>query len=173
MTLAELNALPESEAREAFTRCCGASTWVAQMVAARPFASPAQVLGVARERWEALGPPDWREAFAHHPRIGDLESLQKKYASSADLASREQAAVAKATRAVLEALAEGNGAYERRFGYIFIVFATGKSAEEMLELLETRLGNDPKTEIGIAASEQWKIMRLRLEQMLDSKVRGS
>jgi 2-oxo-4-hydroxy-4-carboxy-5-ureidoimidazoline decarboxylase len=173
MTPAELNALPENGAREAFARCCGASAWVSQMVSARPFASAAQVLDVARERWESLGPPDRREAFAHHPRIGDLESLQRKYAASADLASREQAGVSKATRAVLEALAEGNRAYEQRFGYIFIVFASGKSAEEMLELLKNRLGNEPAAEIGIAGKEQWKIMRLRLEQLLDSTVRGS
>jgi 2-oxo-4-hydroxy-4-carboxy-5-ureidoimidazoline decarboxylase len=167
MTLAELNALPEAEAGEAFARCCGAGAWVSHMVARRPFASPAQVVETARERWESLAPAEWREAFAHHPRIGDLESLQRKYAATADLAAREQAAVSKTTRAVLEALAEGNRAYEQRFGYIFIVFASGKSAEEMLERLKDRLGNEPATEIGIAAGEQWKIMHLRLTQMLE------
>jgi len=166
MTLAELNALPVADARDAFTRCCGASAWVEAMTVRRPFASAGQLLEGARERWEARARDDWHEAFAHHPKIGDLASLQRKYAATADLASREQAAVTRATRVVLEALAEGNRAYEQRFGYIFIVFATGKRAEEMLALLRDRLGNDPGVEIGIAAHEQWKIMRLRLDTML-------
>ena len=168
MTLEELNALPATAARDAFTRCCGASAWVGAMMARRPFASADGMIGIAREQWQALGPDDWREAFAHHPQIGDLASLQAKVASTADLASREQASVSKATRAVLEALAEGNRAYQQRFGYIFIVFASGKGAEEMLELLKDRLGNEPVTEIGIAAGEQWKIMRRRLDQMLEA-----
>lgn len=167
MTLAELNALPAHAAREAFARCCGASAWVERMMARRPFASVDRALETAREEWQGLTPADWRAAFAHHPRIGDLESLQRKYATTADLAAREQAAVSKTTRAVLEALAEGNRAYEQRFGYIFIVFATGKSAEDMLELLKNRLGNEPSAEIGIAAGEQWKIMERRLRQVLE------
>lgn len=166
MTLEELNALPADQARDAFARCCGASAWVERMVARRPFRSVRHLLGIAHEFWNALGADDWREAFAHHPRIGDLASLQRKYASTADFASREQAAVARATRVVLQALAEGNRAYQERFGYIFIVFASGKSAEGMLALLRDRLGNDPQIEFGIAAHEQWKIMRLRLDTML-------
>lgn len=166
MTLEELNALPAEEARAALERCCGARAWVERMVARRPFLSVRHALGVAHGLWNELGPADWREAFAHHPRIGDLASLQRRYAATADLASREQASVARASRVVLEALAEGNRAYEERFGYIFIVFASGRSAEEMLELLSARLGNDPEVEIGIAANEQWKITRLRLDTML-------
>jgi 2-oxo-4-hydroxy-4-carboxy-5-ureidoimidazoline decarboxylase len=166
MTLDELNALPEAEAHEAFARCCGASRWVGQMVARRPFVGVQSVLGIAFGFWMGLGPEDWREAFTHHPRIGDLESLKRRFASTADLASREQSAVAAASRVVLEALAEGNRAYEERFGYIFIVFASGRSAEEMLALLKDRLGNDPEAELRIAAKEQWKIMRLRLDTML-------
>jgi len=167
MTLDELNALPAADARDAFTRCCGASAWVEAMMARRPFASAGHLREAAREQWEALTRDDWREAFAHHPKIGDLASLERKYAATADLAAREQSAVTRATRVVLEALAEGNRAYQQRFGYIFIVCASGKSAEEMLEALKDRLGNEPATEIGIAASEQWKIMQRRLDQMLE------
>jgi len=166
MTLDELNALPAAEAREAFARCCGATRWVEQMVARRPFAGVQDLLGIAHGFWMGLGPEDWREAFSHHPRIGDLESLKRRHASTADLASREQAAVAAASRVVLEALAEGNRAYEERFGYIFIVFASGQTADEMLALLKDRLGNDPVDELLVAAKEQWKIMRLRLDSML-------
>ncbi len=166
MTLGELNALPEAEAREAFARCCGAMRWVEKMVARRPFVGVQSLLGIAFEFWMGLGPDDWREAFTHHPRIGDLESVKRRFASTADLASREQAAVGAASRVVLEALAEGNRAYEERFGYIFIVFASGRTADEMLALLKDRLGNDPDTELRIAAKEHWKIMRLRLDTML-------
>lgn len=166
MTLDELNALPEAEARQAFARCCGASRWIEQMVARRPFVGVQSLLGIAFGFWMGLGPDGWREAFTHHPRIGDLDSLRRRFSSTADLASREQSAVAAASRVVLEALAEGNRAYEERFGYIFIVFASGRSADEMLAMLKDRLGNDPEAELKIAAKEQWKIMRLRLDTML-------
>jgi 2-oxo-4-hydroxy-4-carboxy-5-ureidoimidazoline decarboxylase len=166
MTIEDLNALPAADAREALARCCGASEWVERMVGRRPFVNLNHLLGIAHAFWMGLGHDGWREAFTHHPRIGDLESLRRRFASTADLASREQAAVAGVSRAVLEALAEGNRAYEERFGYIFIVFASGRSADEMLALLNGRLGNDPETEWVIAAKEQWKIMRLRLDTML-------
>ncbi len=166
MTLDDLNALPAGESREALARCCGASAWIERMVARRPFLNLNHLLGIAQAFWMGLGPDDWREAFSHHPRIGDLESLRRHFGSTADLASREQAGVAAASRVVLEALAEGNRAYEERFGYIFIVFASGWTADEMLALLKSRLGNDPDSELGIAAKEQWKIMRLRLDKML-------
>ena len=166
MTFDELNALPAGEARDALARCCGSPAWVERMVARRPFVNLSHLLGIAHAFWLGLGPDDWRAAFSHHPRIGDLESLRRRFASTADLASREQAAVATASRVVLEALAEGNRAYEERFGYIFFVFASGWPADEMLALLKSRLGNDPDAELGIAAKEQWKIMRLRLDKML-------
>ena len=166
MTLEELNALAEPDARVAFERCCGAGAWVTRMTARRPYRAVNHLLGIAHTYWMQLGPDDWREAFAHHPRIGDLLSLQRRFGATADLARREQASVAAASRVVLQALADGNRAYEERFGYIFIVFATGRSAEEMLALLRDRLGNDPETELKVAAKEQWKIMRLRLDTML-------
>ena len=136
------------------------------MVARRPFVNLNHLLGIAHPFWMGLGPGDWREAFAHHPRIGDLESPRRRFAATADLAEREQAAVAAASRATLEALAEGNRAYEERFGYIFIVFASGRSADEMLDLLRQRLEHEPETELKTAAMEQWKIMRLRLDTLL-------
>jgi len=166
VTLDQLNALPAKEARDALARCCGSSVWVERMLARRPFVNLDHLLGIAHAFWMGLGPDGWREAFGHHPRIGDLESLRRRFADTADLASREQAAVAAASRAVLEALAEGNRAYEERFGYIFIVLASGRPADEMLALLEERLGNGPEVELTIAAKEQWKIMRLRLDSML-------
>ena len=166
MTIAELNALPTAAAAEALTRCCGSAAWVERMAARRPFVNLNHLLGIAHAFWMGLPPDDWREAFRHHPKIGDLASLQRRFAGSADLAAREQAAVSAASRVVLEALAEGNRAYEERFGYIFIVFASGRTADEMLALLKARLGNEPDEELKVAAKEQWKIMRLRLDKML-------
>jgi 2-oxo-4-hydroxy-4-carboxy-5-ureidoimidazoline decarboxylase len=108
------------------------------------------------------------EAFLHHPKIGSLDALAAKFANTAQWASGEQASVQSASKAVLQALADGNTAYEQKFGYIFIVCATGKSAEEMLALLQARLPNPPKTEIGIAMAEQMKITLIRLEKLLNA-----
>lgn len=133
------------------------------MLARRPFNNADEAIAAAREEWFALSPAEWQEAFAHHPRIGDVESLRKKYAAAvAALSTREQASVTAATPETLEALVEGNRAYEARFGFIFIVCATGKSADEMLGLLRARLPNDPDVEIRIAAEEHMKICELRL-----------
>jgi 2-oxo-4-hydroxy-4-carboxy-5-ureidoimidazoline decarboxylase len=158
-----LNALPQAEARSAFLRCCGSTRWADAMTAGRPFATAAELSAAANEVWTRLDRADWLEAFAAHPRIGDLEALRKKY--SGDWCAGEQGGVAGADETVLRGLAEGNRRYEERFGYIFIVCATGKPAAEMLALLTARLANDPETELRIAAAEQAKITRLRLEKL--------
>ena len=120
------------------------------------------MLTAAREEWFALSPDDWVEAFSHHPRIGDRDALRRKFAATRALSEREQSGVGGASEEVLAALLEGNREYEARFGYIFIVCATGKTAAEMLALLRARLENDPQTEIRIAAEEHAKICDLRL-----------
>src|SRR5262249_25549324 len=109
---------------------------------------------------------DVLEAFEHHPRIGaDLAALREKFGSTATLAASEQASVARASEATLVALRDANVRYEAKFGHIFIVCATGKSADERLAILRSRLDNDPETELRIAAGEQAKITRLRLEKL--------
>jgi 2-oxo-4-hydroxy-4-carboxy-5-ureidoimidazoline decarboxylase len=133
------------------------------MLLRRPFGGVPALLTAAREEWFALAPDDWRDAFAHHPKIGDLGALRARFAATAALAEREQAGVAGAPDAILEALAEGNRAYEQRFGFIFIVCAAGRSAGEMLDMLRARLRNDPRTELLIAAEEQAQITARRLE----------
>jgi 2-oxo-4-hydroxy-4-carboxy-5-ureidoimidazoline decarboxylase len=150
------------DAREQLRICCGSSQWIEQMLAARPFGSRTAALSAARTIWFGLPPDEWREAFAHHPRIGDLDSLRKKYASTAALSEHEQSGVSTAQADVLQALLEGNRAYEARFGHIFIVCATGKSAGDMLALLKERLSNEPGEELRIAAEEHAKICELRL-----------
>lgn len=132
------------------------------MLARRPFASQAALLQAARDEWFALGEADWLEAFSHHPKIGDRASLEARFPATHDLSAREQSGVAAARSDVIDALAKDNATYCERFGFIFIVCATGKSAEEMLKLLRDRLDNDRATELRIAAEEQAKITALRL-----------
>ncbi|HJL19857.1 MAG TPA: 2-oxo-4-hydroxy-4-carboxy-5-ureidoimidazoline decarboxylase [Sandaracinaceae bacterium LLY-WYZ-13_1] len=158
-----LDAMTEGAARAALTRCCGASRWVEGMLARRPFGDREALLSAAREVWATMERDDVLEAFAHHPRIGaDLSALRTKFAATKDWSADEQGAVRGADEATLEALRDGNVAYERRFGHLFIVCATGKRADEMLALLEARLPNEPDEELAIAAAEQMKITELRL-----------
>lgn len=167
MTLSEyINQLSDGDLRAALTKCCAATQWGVFMTAARPFASDEQVLGKADEIWNGLNREDWLEAFAAHPKIGDVESLRQKYGNTREWAGREQAGVAEASEATLWRLAELNREYETKFGYIFIVCATGKSAEEMLDILESRLHHDAATEIHCAAAEQLKITFLRLNKLV-------
>ncbi|MFZ1331327.1 MAG: 2-oxo-4-hydroxy-4-carboxy-5-ureidoimidazoline decarboxylase [Flavobacteriales bacterium] len=166
MKLDQLNRLTEDDATTAFEQCCGAAQWVERMVYARPYESLAEVLETSDTIWEECDVDDYEEAFTHHPRIGDVESLAKKYENTKAWAAGEQKGLENADRSVIEKLAEGNTAYEEKFGYIFIVCATGKSAAEMSTMLEIRLKNNPKDEIMIAAAEQNKITRLRLKKLL-------
>jgi 2-oxo-4-hydroxy-4-carboxy-5-ureidoimidazoline decarboxylase len=155
----------EQEARDLLRSCCGSQQWVERMLARRPFGQRAALLAAARDEWFALTPDDWREAFGHHPRIGDRAALRARFPATHHLSAREQNGVTGASDAILDALAQHNRTYEERFGYIFIVCATGKSAEEMLALLQQRLPNAPDTEIQIAAEEQAKITALRLDAL--------
>lgn len=166
MSLSErINALDEPSARQAMENCCAAPEWIAQMLDRRPFGNDVQVLTAAREIWNSLDRNQWLTAFAAHPQIGDLASLQKKYSGTAGLAAGEQSAAAGADEATLRELASYNRQYLDKFGYIFIVFATGKSAAEMLALVKARMNNDPAPELHIAAAEQLKITLLRLEKL--------
>jgi len=153
------------EAREALQTCCGSGRWVDRMLTRRPFGSQTALLSAAHEEWFALAREDWLEVFSHHPKIGDRESLRKRFVATRHLSEREQAGVDDASDALLGALASGNRTYMEKFGYIFIVCATGKNAAEMLALLRSRLGNAPDVELQIAAAEQAKITELRLRAL--------
>jgi 2-oxo-4-hydroxy-4-carboxy-5-ureidoimidazoline decarboxylase len=159
-----INAWTEAEARAAFLGCCGSPRWADEMAARRPFAGPDDLFAAAEQVWQALPREEWLRAFAAHPRIGDLQALRAKFAGAADPA-REQAGVAGAAGDVLRDLAEGNARYEAKFGHLFIVCATGKTAPEMLALLRQRLDNGPGHELLCAAGEQARITRLRLEKL--------
>jgi 2-oxo-4-hydroxy-4-carboxy-5-ureidoimidazoline decarboxylase len=161
-----LNALPRPQARAALVRCCGAARWVDRMLDRVPFASTSRLFESAREIWESLSRDDVLEAFAHHPAIGeDVALLAERFAATADLSASEQSGVTDASRPVLEALRDANVAYRTRFGFMFIVCAAGKTADEMLAILRTRLKNDPAHELTIAAGEQAKITELRLQKL--------
>lgn len=166
MTLADLNALPPAARAEALATCCGARAWVATLNEQFPFDSVPALYEAAERTWYNLTEADWREAFLHHPKIGDVSALREKFASTAAWAAGEQGAVRQASDDTLAALAAGNAAYEARFGYIFIVCATGKSADEMLALLQARLPHEPTAEIHVAMGEQAKITHLRLQKLL-------
>jgi 2-oxo-4-hydroxy-4-carboxy-5-ureidoimidazoline decarboxylase len=185
MRLDDLNALDQDAAARTLLQCCGSTRWAARMAAARPFATFDRVAASADDIWSALDEADWLEAFAAHPRIGDDRSNRSggsggpgrsgEPRKSAGLgqhqawAAQEQARVSEAARGERDRLAAGNREYEARFGYIFIVCAAGKSAAQMLGMLESRLTNDSKSELRIAANEQRQITRLRLAKLLDGR----
>ncbi|HEU0054537.1 MAG TPA: 2-oxo-4-hydroxy-4-carboxy-5-ureidoimidazoline decarboxylase, partial [Longimicrobium sp.] len=145
---------------------CGSSRWAKAVAARRPFADEAALFAAADEAWWALEPDDWHEAFRAHPRIGEKKAEAGQTAREAAWSAGEQAGMRGAGDEVAAALAEGNRAYEARFGHIYLVRATGRSAAELLEILRARLGNDAETELRVAAGEQANITRLRLEKLL-------
>jgi 2-oxo-4-hydroxy-4-carboxy-5-ureidoimidazoline decarboxylase len=167
MTLHDLNTADSGKQYEILLTCCGARKWAKCLVNKLPAEDLVDLEESAEECWLACNTEDRMEAFAAHPEIGNLESLEKKYRHTAGWAAEEQSGAGSASSQTLEALAEANRLYREKFGYIFIVCATGKSAEEMLGLLHTRLHNDPREEIDIAADEQWRITKLRLEKLLE------
>ena len=174
--LKRLNALPPTQAEAELLACCGASRWARGMVARRPFGNFAELFAAADEIWRSLGREDWLEAFSRHPQIGEKATEKHIEAQAGQpLSSRwsaeEQSGAQRHSTDVRARLAEGNRAYRQRFGYIFIVCATGKSAEEMLAILERRLQNDASAELTIAAEEQRRITRLRLEKLLAAETR--
>ncbi len=162
-----LNTLPAEEAQAELLRCCGSTRWARQVVEDRPFESFDALLAAADRIWWSLEAEDWLEAFSHHPRIGEREAPDG-WAATQQWSSQEQEGAQRSPEGVRAALAAGNREYEERFGYTYIVCATGKSGEEMLRILQERLHNDPATELHAAAEEQRKITHLRLEKLLKS-----
>lgn len=162
--LAELNELPPAEAERRLLACCAARAWAQQMVAGRPYADPSALHQASDDAVRDLDPAAIDEALAAHPRIG--ERVQGP-GTEAGWSREEQAGMASAGERLEAALREGNLAYEQRFGRVFLIFASGKSGEEMLAALRERLGNDPETEQRVVAEELRKITSLRLEKLVD------
>ncbi|HET7705516.1 MAG TPA: allantoicase [Thermoanaerobaculia bacterium] len=144
---------------ELLRSCCGSTKWAEQLASMRPFQSWDELTEKADGIWSRLSPEDWNEAFLAHPRIGERKASSKW---SAD----EQAGTRSASEETMNKLASANRAYEEKFGLIYLVCATGRSADGMLEDLEKRMNNSRETELRVAAEEQRKITRLRLEKLV-------
>ncbi|HEY3999434.1 MAG TPA: 2-oxo-4-hydroxy-4-carboxy-5-ureidoimidazoline decarboxylase, partial [Candidatus Xenobia bacterium] len=158
--------LRTERASDELRRCCGAPRWVEAMMAGRPYATPHALLDAADKAWWGLGASDWQAAFACHPAIGAKADSGHQDARGEALSHAEQAGTAADSKATKKGLGDGNAAYRDRFGYTYIVCATGRSGEEMLDDLSRRLGNSPENEVRVAAGEQIKITHLRLEKLL-------
>jgi len=167
MNLKQLNELSQQQAQQTFINCCSSQRWVEKMVSARPFESIASLQNVADDNWTNLSEEDFLQAFEGHPKIGDINSLKQKYASTQSIASGEQSLVADASETVIKELSQCNQDYREKFGFIFIVCATGKSADQMLDLLKQRLPNSRAIEIQNAAEEQRKIFQIRIKKQLE------
>ncbi len=165
--LEKLNQLPREAGEADFMNCCGSQTWARLMTEARPFARVAALLNQAEQIWLNLDSQDWLEAFAAHPKIGARKAVLQQSAQSAEWSNAEQAGTQTAADSLRTELEKANRLYEEKFGFIFIVCATGKSAEEMLDLCRRRVRNDADAEIRIAADEQRKITEIRLKKLLE------
>ena len=167
MDLDSLKALPPAEAQEEFLKCCGSAKWAQAMVQLRANAATIEELTLlGNEMWWSLQPSDWLEAFRSHPKIGEKKAAVEVSTQSKQWSGQEQRALQTAARETLDALVRLNHEYEQKFGFIFIVCATGKSADEMLAILRERLRNDIDAELPIAAAEQAKITELRLKKLV-------
>jgi 2-oxo-4-hydroxy-4-carboxy-5-ureidoimidazoline decarboxylase len=164
--LERFNSLPAAEAAERLRACCGSSKWVALMLARRPFPTVEALLAGADSAWHATGPADWDEAFAHHPRIGEVRAEVEVSAVARTWSAGEQDTAARSAPAARAAVAAAGAEYERRFGRIYIVCAAGRSADDLLADIRKRLGHPPEREQVVAMEEQGKITRLRLRTLL-------
>lgn len=163
-----LNSLPAAEAEKELLQCCGSTRWARQMTEARPYPTLEALLANANDIWWSLEPNEWLEAFRSHPRIGEKKAADPVSTQARQWSGQEQAGVATASQETVDSLAQLNRAYEEKFGFIFIICATGKSSGEMILALRERIEHDPVDELPIAAAEQSKITVLRLKKLLTS-----
>lgn len=166
--LAWLNSLPAEEAAKELRQCCGSTRWAEELSNNRPYSTLDALIARADELWWSLTPDDWLEAFRSHPKIGEKKASNNVSAQSSQWSGQEQAGVSSASQDTVNSLASLNRAYEQKFGFIFIICATGKTSEEMLAALKERLQHDSDTELRLAAAEQAKITALRLKKLLTS-----
>jgi 2-oxo-4-hydroxy-4-carboxy-5-ureidoimidazoline decarboxylase len=164
--LARWNSAAQAEAIEEILACCGSQAWAEKMVGRRPFASERSLLFASDAVWFGSSSADWLEAFGRHPRIGESAGKASARTASEEWSAAEQHHVSAAQAETKLALAEGNRAYEQKFGHIFIVCATGKSASEILEILRRRMHNEGGAELREAAEQQRQITQLRLKKWL-------
>lgn len=164
--LERLNLLPAREAENELLKCCGCNEWAQSLIAQRPFESVDDLITKADRVWWSLEPRQWLEAFHSHPKIGERQAARATAAEAQKWSTDEQSGIRNSAPDTIVTLAELNRRYEEKFGYIFIVCASGKSSEEMLSILRERLENPPDDELRIGAAEQAKITALRLEKLV-------
>ena len=166
--LAWLNSLTANEAAKELLQCCGSKRWTMELANSRPYPDVETLITAANDVWWSLDHRDWLEAFRSHPKIGEQKAADKVSAQSQQWSGQEQSGVVNASEETVDSLAALNRTYEQKFGFIFIICATGKTSAEMLAALRERLQHDPDSELPIAATEQSKITELRLKKLLTS-----
>ena len=164
----KLNRLAGEEAVRVLLDCCGSARWAREVAALRPFGDARQLLAEGERVWFELDREDWLEAFRSHPRIGERKAEAGVSVEARRWSEGEQSRARDASAETRDALAAANREYEEKFGFIFIVCATGKTAAEMLAILRDRLKNDRETELRVAAAEQWRITELRVGKLLNA-----
>jgi OHCU decarboxylase len=167
LTLRDLNALSAFDAERELLACCGSRVWAREVAAGRPYRDVEALLAAADRVWSRLAPDEWLAAFAKHPRIGERAPATAA-ATERRWSEGEQSRAQQAGPSVLAELASVNAEYEERFGHVFLICATGKSADEILANARSRLRNDPEHELRVAAEEQRRITHLRLRKLLDT-----
>jgi OHCU decarboxylase len=163
-----LNRLSQEEAYAELLKCCGSTRWAREVAALRPFWDVTQVVVIGHRVWSELGEEDRLEAFRAHPKIGESKAEKKVTEEERRWSEGEQSRARDSSEETLAALAEANREYAERFGFIFIIRAQGRTAEEILAALGGRMTNDRDTELRVAASEQWDITELRLRKFFDA-----
>jgi allantoicase len=166
--LERINHLQAEDARKALLDCCGSIAWADQMISKRPFVDDAKLFESADKTWTHLDPKEWLRAIRHHPPIGSKSGRSKQSGTGRNWSASEQSAAQKSSPETLSVLAAANTAYQATFGYVFLICATGKDGDEILHSLQQRLANDPETEFRVAVEEMRKIMRLRLEKLVNT-----
>lgn len=166
LILSNWNVMETSSAVALLLHCCAAQRWANGVAALRPYPTAEDLFASVDRVWATMQEPDWMEAFAAHPRIGERKAPHAS-AQSKEWSSKEQASVDAARSQTLSELAAGNARYEDLFGFTYIVCATGKTAEEMLEILRKRIENDRQTELREAAEQQRQITQIRLRKWLE------
>ena len=165
MTVASFDHLEIPEKKELLYKCCGSKTWVNFMIDLMPFEDLVDVLEDAEQVWYNCDQADWLEAFSQHPKIGDTNNMKEAFPATAEIAASEQSGMNNASGYIHTEISELNKKYQDKHGFIFIIYASGRSAEILLQSLITRINNDTETELELAAEEQNKITRSRLEKL--------
>ena len=165
--LQQLNELPRNEAIGELLKCCGSKVWAGRMTDARPFDDLESLLSTSDRIWLGLDAGDWLEAFSHHPKIGEKRAASPVSTEARRWSEEEQAGARRASAETMRELVAANREYESKFGFIFIVCATGKTTEEMLALVKERMNNETDKELRVAAEEQRRITHLRLKKLLE------